>query len=364
MVSSVTQRSRDEKYKTIMLEMLSQSPRSLGEFTRRLRRSERTVRRIIDQLRAEGYSIIQDTLSGRFLLKEEPRQTIDEFPVVPYEELYGDSITTVRSVDMGDTHFGCLQDQPHLIPIINNIAQETEADHIVHCGDVVNGNKHPGMKMGENDLVRLSDQIGRAVQVLKQLELPTWIRDGNHDRWAEEAMGFDVVEDVVLRLELELLRCGKESRFHHVDDKTHFQFDRFGVITELVHPNKGKTKARSYAPQNLLEGRLGEFLLANDVKFANLLGKPHVMKFGHWHCEFIFFQAGILFVLVPALQGPTTFSDNAFLDHQYGCWVTTIQIHKEKKYIVAFSARYYDFMHLIKKRTKKRDVRSSKKTNA
>jgi biotin operon repressor len=326
------------------LDSIKASPRSIGELCRELHRREATIEASISKLREKGAPIVWNEVANNYYYERIPAE---KFSTIPAEELYGD-LVWIKAMLFSETHYGGLQAQPKVMPVIRDLGAEYNADFNSHSGDVTNGGKHADYVWRlQNILNRPDDQIALAVAAMGALDRPTFIRDGDHDTWGTT----DVVAAIVKALNDRRREQGLEPIFHHVTEDTDFQFEVKGFVWELEHLKKGKSRGFSYSPQLIFEDKLGEFV-KHSLGEAGGYRQPNVHQYGQWHIEIIFYQGGTIHVLVPGLQAPTGWERSMGLVHQFGAWVLEVARNKRGN-VFAFDARYINLSAHMRKRTVK-----------
>lgn len=336
-------------------EFVKLKPRTAGEIQRHFnfKFSRTYTEAVIQKLCEHDSSFVYDkTISGLVMYKYSPRTVFrppeDEFLHKKH----------VKILLISDIHAGGLQSQllllkNHIIPI----AQEEKVDVVGIAGDITNGLKHLDYSRGQNIANTGRSQVKIAEEGLLpliELNVPIYMRSGDHDDWQFTASGYDMVGQLVQNLNYHCLKKRRKELFHLVGFETNYQFEHDGLIVELLHPVKGATKSKSYGPQQYTEARLGEFI--SFLRGETTRGRsPHVSAYGQFHREIIFYYLDIIHVLIPGLQATTYWEFSKQLVHQVGAWILEVELaSRDKKgpfLVSGYGRRYINLDMYVKPRT-------------
>lgn len=324
-----------QSVKERMFELLKHGSRSEGLLGRELKIDHETVKKTIEELRADGYEINEDR--GNYYLLLNPRS---EFIVTSAQEYSAQTVATAKMLFSSDWQLGAREAQIHLARRIGPLAKKEKVDFIILPGDLLNGVRiFPGQDRGENRLNNIDEQEDLLVELLKDLDIPVAIRDGNHEAKTFTTVGHNPIWNVYRALTYEK---GKKN-FVFIEPRQPY-YENKGIIVELSHPYKGQTLKKTYGPVYALTKRLGSFVMVTRMKLAMLRSeswkegeqsdkpsqfafKPHVRAIGNMHTSVSAIHAGVAFYLIPCLQKQTGFERAKELWHQVGVWIATISVN-------------------------------------
>lgn len=208
---------------------------------------------------------------------------------------------------VSDTHLGSLYENPDLLEAAYDVFAEERVDDVLHCGDLVDGEK---MYAGHEYEIAVHGCDAQRNHVIKNYPQRNGLRTrfilGNHDYCYWKKMGVNIGESIAEhREDLEYLGAEKHDL-------------QYGPITiRLQHPRGGSIPMGvSYKPQRIIESMSGGH-------------KPHILALGHYHkSEVLPFYRNVY-----ALQGGTTQSQTPFMAGKptpamMGFWVVTVHMNE------------------------------------
>lgn len=191
-----------------------------------------------------------------------------------------------KFIVISDTHIGSVYSPMEWHKIVSDYANQSGAEAVLHCGDLVEG-----MKIGRigTQIYELSDlgyeaQKKSAEEVLSMYKLPIYIISGNHDFYYQEYAGANILKSLSECLD-HVTYIGHDSADIEVD----------GAVIRLFHGGDGANSyAVSYRLQKLCEAITGG-------------KKPNILLAGHVHKFCYIFERNIHAISVPCMQMQTNF---------------------------------------------------------
>ena len=339
--------SKDERK---ALELLDKTPRSLGELARAINKSDKTVGTILANLGNAGYVIDgpdEATKSYKLLhvAKSEPARNL----TIDFASYFHEMITYG---DVSDTHVG---HKSELLPILNeayDVFDKRGIKIVKHCGDLSNGlPKHEEHMKGEVYEFRATALKNIVRDKYPHREgIVTDMIGGDHDRWFLDKVGYDLI-DGVADVRKDIVHLGMQ------------QGDRLEgrLITMQCHYNWGTGYARSYKGQQAIE----QWLLKEIEKdAARYKGKVLSVLSGGGHVYCAMLYKGIVFILLPCLQGKTGFISGLGKLSDVGFLIHSVTYSKEgvmTRFSVEFFNRGAEALALVRKQKESAANGSGKK---
>lgn len=330
-----------------ILKLLEQSPKSLGELTQAMDRSDETVKKAIAELKEFGYDIREPgdkNNPAKSYKLYKPIKSEFKAPKIDFEKYFA---KTVEQAGVSDTHIG---HQSELIEIEEDAYDTFVARKIAevyHTGDVSNGpSKHNEWNNGEVREDRATP-LAEDVIVLYPYRkgVKTYMILGDHDRWFRDMSGFDLLKAVCAsRPDIEYLGVQQGER---CDGR---------ILTRFRHFNWGTGYAKSYKMQQVAEGMLKEI----EKEVGRYRGKIPVVLSGGGHVYCAMLYKGMVFIMMPCLQGQTGFITGLGKLSDVGFVIYSIT-YSDKGVLTRFTIEYFDrgaeALALVRKKKELRDKR-------
>lgn len=310
-----------------VLKILDDSPKSLGELSRALDKSASTIKKIIKSLREFGLTISEpeENPSKHYRLLIGPRSTFN-VRRINFEDYFH---TTIEEGAVSDTHIG---HKSELIEILNEAygifaARGIKAVNLI--GDITNGPpKHDEHNKGEIREFRASDLTEDVVRLFPRVkDITTHAISGDHDRWFLDQNGYDLLRMVAL-LRPDIVNLGVQQGERRTGR----------LITLLRHYNWGTGYSRSYKPQQVITDSI---LKEVDKELPRYRGKILCVLSGGGHVYCAMLYKGIIFILMPCLQGKTGFISGLGKLSDVGFLIYSITYSKIGV-LTKFSIEYFD----------------------
>lgn len=206
------------------------------------------------------------------------------------------------------THFGSKFAQ---ITALHNYYQKCK-DHgvsvVLHCGDLVDGEKVYRGQRFEQHLQGFADQRDFTVVNYPKVEgIRTYLIAGNHDDSFVQYANIDAVAEIVAKRE-DMDYLGRYGAYVVLN----------GIITTKMHHGGpgGQAYARSYKLQKFVESFASE-------------NKPQLYFLGHYHTQFYDFLRNVHCFQVASFQGQTPYLVRKGLDPQITGWVLEFEIAQD-----------------------------------
>jgi biotin operon repressor/predicted phosphodiesterase len=307
-----------------VLELLEESPRSCGELSQALDKSSETVLRVIHSLRQHDYHIEEREASQNFKLVPRPRKYWKVNPI-DFKNYFH---KTIEEGAVSDTHYGSVVDLHPIQEEAYDVFEARGIEIVNHVGDLTNGSpKHNEHMNGEAYEYRATPLIYLVARKYpRRKKIKTRIVAGNHDCWFMGSVGLDLVRHIAdLRPDFDYLGPCEGVR----------QVGK--VLVHLKHYDWGTSFAKSLKPQAVVETILKEV----SKELGRYKGKPIIVLSGggHNYCSMVL--KGIVFILMPCLQGPTGFVKRLGKHPDVGFIIFSITYSKDGE-LTRFSIEYFD----------------------
>lgn len=220
---------------------------------------------------------------------------------------------------LSDTHIGSVYFEDNFLISAMEEGKRQGCTAMFHGGDVLEGmSTRPG-QIYELSQIGYAAQRNKAVELLKQWELPLYFIVGNHDLWGntKSGVGMDVGEDLALRLP-HTTYLGIHEGVVNVN----------GAKFMLWHGEDGSSYASSYRVQKIIEAFTGG-------------EKPNVLFTAHTHKSLYLFDRNVHAVSTGSIQKQSGFMRYKRLAVHTGFWIISGKIRDGE--IVQFSPTWYPF---------------------
>lgn len=257
---------------------------------------------------AEYKAIIKSLKDGRFRFQP---GTI-KIPVIDFT---GDHW---RFGVVSDPHCGSNFTLPeHQEAVVKEFKKE-KVDMVVLPGDVCAGVDPVKSPSYELRALGASDQKNEAVEWLKQMPAPTYVIDGNHDRWFKKQNGLNIVEEI----------CKEVKQANYLGHDEGDISLKGSATIKLWHGLDGSSYALSYRLQKILESLTGG-------------EKPNILIAGHAHKALYLYERMVHVVSAGSLQRQTSWMRGKKLAAHVGFWIIDVWVNKSG--VAKFSPTWYPF---------------------
>lgn len=316
----LTLKDKEYPYKAKIIDWIikKQEILTIGELSRRLDRSKETIIKLIDILNKEGYDI---RLNNETKEVEEIKsfKFVPKFTKINYKKY-------IKIGLLGDTHFGSIYQQLSLLHEAYNIMSKEGVNFVIHAGDLTDGPLEMHKRTPEEVFIKDTDEmIDYVIKNYPKSSFKTYVLDsGTHDTFWKRYYGINVVRRICENRPDLILRRGDDAQFVLQGSEN--------VIVRVVHPVGGVAYARSYKPQKLLEGILGEFLeRISPYEKEKTFQLPHIFALGHFHVYNHLFQGGVECFSLPCFQAQTPYLRDKGLYPNIGFIIVELHFDSEKK---------------------------------
>lgn len=316
-----------------ILGLLEKSPKTLGELTQAMDRSDDSVKSLISKLQKVGFDICEpddpENPSKNYQLQINSRVRFKACKI-DFKDYFH---TTVRRGGVSDTHIGHNSELLEICHAAYDFFQEQKIDTVFHVGDITNGppkhEEHNNREVREYRATPLTNDVIALFPKRKGIE--TLMISGDHDRWFQDRNGYDLL-DPLSKIRLDIKYLGVQQGEHCAGR----------IITWLRHFNWGTGYAKSYKPQQVAEGMLKEIeKTASRKKVSLYRGKIFSLLSGGGHVYCSMLYKGIIFIMMPCLQGKTNFITGLGKVSDVGFIVYSIT-HSESGLLTRFTVEYFD----------------------
>lgn len=205
------------------------------------------------------------------------------------------------------THFGSKFAQITALHKYYQKCKDHGVDVVLHCGDLIDGEKVYRGHRFESHLQGFADQRDFTVANYPKVEgIKTYCISGNHDDSFVQTANIDVVAEIVLQRD-DMDYLGRYGAYVMLN----------GIVTaKLHHGHGGGAYARSYKLQKYVESFTSE-------------NKPQMYFLGHYHRQFYDFFRNIHCYQVASFQGQTPYAVRKALDPQITGWIIEYDIDQD-----------------------------------
>ena len=214
--------------------------------------------------------------------------------------------STVRYIAISDAHIGHKSFDEQLFLEAVKRANKEKVDFVVDPGDHLEGMSGRPGHVYELDQVGYNAQLGRAVELYNQFNVPIFGIDGNHDQWFKQKhdMGVVVGEDLEKRV----------KNYTHLGEWEGRLDLGKGVDILLFHANDGTAYATSYKLQKLIESFTGG-------------EKPSIVHSGHYHKSMYAFIRNVHGFETGTICGQSQFMRGKKIPAHKGYWDVTVKFN-------------------------------------
>ena len=311
-----------------VLKLLEESPRSLGELTQAMDRSDDSIKSLIVKLKSVGFDI-QDPDNGENPSKNYQLQMGSRVRFnaskIDFKNYFH---TTIRRGGVSDTHIGHNSELLKIIHEAYDLFVEKKIEIVYHCGDITNGlPKHEEYNKGEVRESRATPLTNDVMTLFPQRKgIVTFAITGDHDRWFLDKVGYDLL-DPISKIRPDIRHLGIQE-----GEQSDGQ-----IMTWLRHYNWGTGYAKSYKGQQVAEGLLKEI----EKEDSRYRGKIFSLLSGGGHVYCAMLYKGIVFIMMPCLQGKTKFITGLGKLSDVGYVIYSIT-HSESGLLTRFVIEYFD----------------------
>lgn len=233
---------------------------------------------------------------------------------VPQIDFSGDSIKYAHITDLhsGSNYFNFeLYKQA-----IDTIVKEG-CEFVLITGDLTDGLSNRPGHIYELTHIGYDSQKNYLKEILSYIPLPTYIIDGNHDRWYEKSNGALICKDV-------------SDLLDHVTFLGQDEGDLLvrGIKIKLWHGEDGSSYAMSYRVQKIIESFTGG-------------EKPHILHVGHTHKAFYMFNRHVHAVSGGAMCRQSRWMRSKKMENHYGFSICTMTVNANG--VSRFGYTWYPF---------------------
>lgn len=274
----------------------------VGDFASEVGVGVRTIKKVIDQLREQGY-IFDETEDGRIvkatrILDGEGR--IDLRPLLGTEYLHFGVVS--------DTHLGSKKERLTELETTYDRFQTEGVKIVLHAGDITEG---VGVYRGQEYEVHKQgqdEQIEYAIQSYpKRTGIKTIFITGNHDLRQTERGGVDPGIPISKQRK-DMVYAGQMVSMMQIGED---------LYAEMIHPGGGGAYALSYKAQRDINNRVPEDL-------------PDILLYGHYHTSYYMRYRNIHFMQVPCYKDAGGWEKRLGLNPTIGGWIVDARIEGDK----------------------------------
>lgn len=318
-----------------VLKLLENSPKTLGELTQAMDRSDASVKHLIEKLQKDGFSISEpsdeDNPSKNYRLRMGSRRRFG-CEKIDFKEYFH---TTIQRGGVSDTHIGHNSELMEITHEAYDFFAKLGLKIVNHVGDITNGSpKHDEHKKGEVREWRATPLTNDVIKLYpRRRGIETHMVSGDHDRWFLDANGYDIL-DPITKVRQDIKYMGIQQ-----GESSDGRF-----LTWLKHFNWGTGYAKSYKPQQVAEGLLKEIkkeISRDKKKAARYKGKIFSVLSGGGHVYCAMLYKGIVFILMPCLQGKTGFITGLGKLSDVG-FIVYSMTHDSAGVLTRFTVEYFD----------------------
>lgn len=298
------------------------SAKTLDELCYLTKLSELEVYGTIEQLRTEGYDIIQSRVGDKVCYQSNKKAHIT------YHEFqhFHDVKTVIRIGLISDTHIASIYFQKLFLQLAYKDFKKNGIKDVYHCGDITDGmyGNRPG-SVYELYAIGFDQQADAVEREYPQEEdITTHFITGNHDA-THMANGGANIGLAIAKRRKDMKYLGHEYAKIWLTDK---------VDLDLVHPRDGSAYAYSYKTQKRIDAMTGG-------------SKPKIMAIGHYHKNFTMFYRNIWTLGMASFQSQSPFMRGMGLVSDVGYVILEIVVNHNGD-IIELTPRYKSLYEMVK----------------
>lgn len=317
-----------------VLKLLEKSPKTLGELTQALDRSDASVKSLIGKLQDKGFHFCEpedpDNPSKNYRLKMISRRRFG-CDKIDFKEYFH---TTIERGGVSDTHIGHNSELMEITHEAYDFFAKLGLKIVNHVGDITNGPpKHEEHAKGEVREWRATALTNDVIALYPHRKgMETHMVSGDHDRWFLDQNGFDILDPIT--------KVRQDIKYKGIQQGESFD-GRF--LTWFRHFNWGTGYAKSYKMQQVAEGLLKEIKkeMEDEKKAALYRGKIFSVLSGGGHVYCAMLYKGIVFIMMPCLQGKTGFITGLGKLSDVG-FIVYSMTHDSAGVLTRFTVEYFD----------------------
>lgn len=310
---------KDKKQVDIKLELVKALERenNIKDLSNKLKASERVIIAYIDDLKEEGYNVIEADgtyMIYKNIIPQENRHT---------EKWSGDKIVKVGL--MGDTQFNSKYVQITYLNKFYDICESEGIKTVYHTGDIDDGEE---MRMGHKYECYTQGADDHIKEIVKNYPyrkgITTKFITGNHDHSMIKRCGLDIGNQIAEKRE-DMIYLGQSDALINLTPN---------CTLELRHPIDGTAYAISYKIQKMIEAMSGG-------------EKPNILAVGHYHkAEYLFYR-NVHAIQTGCFQAQTSWERGKQISIMLGGWIIEAHVNSEG-HITRFKQEFIPFYTAVK----------------
>jgi len=234
-------------------------------------------------------------------------------------DIVGSKDKYVKFAAMSDTHFGSNHTDPSYFLSCVKFIEEQGCSFLTIAGDVTEGMSARQGHCYEVTHLGYEAQKRHSRDMLSNIKIPTYIIDGNHDRWFLKAIGANIVKDISETLSnVEYL--GSDEGDINIDN----------IKIKMWHGGDASSAAYSWRLQKLACNA-----------FENGTIKPNILLAGHVHKMGYIYEKNIHCVSTGSIQKQSSWMKGKVLTAHTGFFI--IEFRYNDKGIVSFKPEWFPY---------------------
>lgn len=225
----------------------------------------------------------------------------------------------IKFAAMSDTHFGSNYTDPEYFLSCIKFIENEGCQFITIGGDITEGMSSCQGHCYEVTHLGYEAQKNHARQMLSTIKIPTYIIDGNHDRWFLKAIGANIVKDIAESL-LNVEYLGSDEGDINIDN----------ISIKMWHGGDASSAAYSWRLQKLAGNA-----------FENGLKKPNILLAGHVHKMGYIYEKCIHCVSTGSIQKQSSWMKGKIMTSHTGFFI--IEFRYNESGIVSFKPEWFPF---------------------
>lgn len=271
------------------------------EIARRLGRTYKSVAFKLSQNLTMDNAMVAEVVRQNAILKAQ----LDKIQQGKEQTIKDYNGEMIRFGVLSDTHIGSAEENVSLLKSAYQQFQKEGIQHILHAGDLLDGENVYRGHVYEIHKHGLDAQVEYAINQYPKIKgTTTWFILGNHDLSFWKTAGIDVGR-LINEQRQDMHYLGPESAEVTID----------GIKIRLVHPGGGTAYAISYHPQQYINSIFGG-------------EKPNLIIMGHYHKAEMLFYRNVHCIQAGCIQYQTKYMERKRIAAMMGFWILEIAVNE------------------------------------
>lgn len=284
----------------IKLVLKDRKPYTVEQLSDKLDVGVSTVRKMLDDLKAEGYNVSVKTDGSAILSSDIPK---GESHVLDVRKM---TTGTHKFGAVGDNHMGSRYERMDVLEALYDEFERQGVTTVFNTGNWIDGEAR--FNVHDLNVRGMSGQVDHFVKNYpKRKGITTFFIAGDdHEGWYVQREGINIGEYA----EMKAKQAGRTDLVYlgYMEADVKIPAKNGETVVRVLHPGGGSSYAISYTTQKIIESYQGG-------------EKPHVLLIGHYHKAEYIFNRGVHAIQTACTQDQTPFMRKKKLAAHLGGWI-------------------------------------------